>query len=310
MPMTYGELIGETGAVLDLDTTIGSENYTSVRRYANQAHTRLIMSRPWPFRAREVIVETIPVYTFPNSSGVGTITTVQGSPTITGVGTTFTAGMVGRKFAVGLNAPYYRILAAPNATTLTLERPYLELGQAGIGGLVYQDEYNLPTLAETLVQAILLVNQGYGPVLSISQARMNENFPVQVTTGQPAAVALVTEIAPYATKRIGIIPIPDVAYALVIRYSMAPTEMILPADLVQVPAFLEDMLLKFSVQLSQKVAYAKQVYSEAEIEELLTVAWRTFGTSAQAPMVIQKLRYNEMQQQYSGVWWGVGGNGN
>lgn len=307
--MTYRNLVQEVGAILDLDVTPGSEEDTSVKLYANMAQQRVVLSRPWPFRAREVTLQTVPAVTFPNSSGVGTITTVQGSLTIVGVGTSFTPAMVGEKFAVGLNAPYYRIQAVPDALHLTLARPYLELGQVGIGGIVYQDEYDLPTLAETLVQAILLVNQGYGPVMSISQARMNENFPVQVTTGQPAAIALVTETSPFIAKRVGLIPVPDVFYALTVRYSFAPTDMALPTDLVQVPPYLEELLLKFTTLLSQNIAYAKQVLSESTAEQLLTTAWRAFGTSQQAPMVIQKLRYNEMQQQYSGVWWGVGGNG-
>lgn len=308
--MTYRELVEEAGAILDLDTTPGSEEDTSLKRYANMAQERLVVSRLWPFRQREVVLQTIPAYTFPDSAGVGTITTVQLSPTITGIGTAFTAGMIGSKFAVALNSPFYRITAVPNATTLTLERPYLELGQTGIGGLVYQDEYNLPTAASNLVQAFLIVNQGYGPLLSISQARMRENFPVQVTTGQPAAIALVTELTPFTTKRVGIVPIPDVYYAINVRYSLAPTAMVADADPVGVPPYLEELLMKFTVLLGQNLAFSPQIYTEQTLEQLLSVAWRVYGTAEQAPTITQKLRYNEMQQQYSGVWWGVGGDGN
>jgi hypothetical protein len=59
----------------------------------------------------------------PASYSTGTAGVTLNSNAVTGTGTTWTTSMVGRQFKVG-NSPFYTILTAPTATSLTLDRVY------------------------------------------------------------------------------------------------------------------------------------------------------------------------------------------
>lgn len=63
----------------------------------------------------------------------GTITATNGSTTIAGAGTTFTAAMVGRYIKVNEDGYWYKITAFTNATTITIEQNYQGTTAAGAG---------------------------------------------------------------------------------------------------------------------------------------------------------------------------------
>lgn len=63
-------------------------------------------------------------FIIPDAYSTGTISVNTFSTTATGVGTAFTAGMVGRQLLVGNVGPYYTITAVPDAVTLTLDRVF------------------------------------------------------------------------------------------------------------------------------------------------------------------------------------------
>ena len=67
--------------------------------------------------------------TFPTDYTTGTVTATNGSETITGSGTTFTAAMVGRFFNIG--KWWYEISSVNSATSLTLVNYYQETTGAG-----------------------------------------------------------------------------------------------------------------------------------------------------------------------------------
>ena len=91
-----------------------------------------------PYLMSEGFVTTIAPYT------TGTVTATNGSKTITGSGTTFTAAMVSRKIRMGSENAYYRIAAYVSATEVTLEVPYQGTTASGKTFSIYKDEYRLP----------------------------------------------------------------------------------------------------------------------------------------------------------------------
>jgi hypothetical protein len=73
----------------------------------------------------------------------GTVTVTNGSKTVTGSGTTFTAAMVGRKIRVNDEQAYYKIAAFVGATEITLEVEYGGSSDSSLTYSIYKDEYKL-----------------------------------------------------------------------------------------------------------------------------------------------------------------------
>lgn len=66
-----------------------------------------------------------------NAYTTSTVTVVNGSATVTGSGTTFTAAMVGRYFRVTVDGTWYRISGFTSTTVITLENVFEGIGVAG-----------------------------------------------------------------------------------------------------------------------------------------------------------------------------------
>lgn len=79
----------------------------------------------------------------------GTITITDGSKTVTGSGTTFTAAMVNRKIRFASQTGYYRISAFVSTTELTLEAPYSGDSLSGETYSIFKDEYKLAADVDT-----------------------------------------------------------------------------------------------------------------------------------------------------------------
>lgn len=73
----------------------------------------------------------------------GTIDVTNGSATITGTSSNFTAAMVDRKISVDSEDAFYRIKAFVSSTEVTLEVPYGGTTATGSSYKIFQDEYRL-----------------------------------------------------------------------------------------------------------------------------------------------------------------------
>ncbi len=96
-----------------------------------------------PYLMNEGIITTVAPYE------TGTVDVTNGSATVTGNGTTWTAAMVGRKIRISGENAYYRIKTFSSATSIILETIYqgttktLALG-TNPAYSIYKDEYKLP----------------------------------------------------------------------------------------------------------------------------------------------------------------------
>src|SRR5712664_1073492 len=84
--------------------------------YYNFAYREVSTSYEWSAREKEATIGTVADYS------TGTVTTVQGSSTVTGIGTTFTAAMVGSFIRVADSHAFYKITVFTDATHITIER--------------------------------------------------------------------------------------------------------------------------------------------------------------------------------------------
>ena len=81
----------------------------------------------------------------PDAYATGTANVTQGSQTVTGNGTVWTADMVGRQFRVGNSTPIYTISGFTDATTITIDFPYGGVTGSSVGYRIYQCWYTVPT---------------------------------------------------------------------------------------------------------------------------------------------------------------------
>lgn len=185
---------------LDLVTDIEAlTNLTSqralIKRLINQSVAKIAGSWDWPFLWTWDFFSTVAPYED------STVTVTNGSPTVTGAVTVFTAAMVGRKFRVGNENAYYTILSRTSNTVITLDQNYQGSTQAGASYSVYQDEY---LLRADVDHAKLLRQIENGTVLlSKNISDFDRAYPTPISQSSPTIEALVgRERDTYATGTI------------------------------------------------------------------------------------------------------------
>lgn len=129
------------------------------------------------------------------SSGLystGTVTTVAGSPTVTGIGTAWTTALVGQALRVGYTSPIYNIVAVnPVAQTLTLELPWGGFAYSGIGYYITQYYYSIPnikfiyTAVNLQLQYRLWTNVAQTLLDNIDPSRLRVLYPYVLATMPP-----------------------------------------------------------------------------------------------------------------------------
>jgi hypothetical protein len=159
--LNFGQMYREVGQWNpDLDSLISG-------RFVNNAYRSVIDRRLWNGLLRRGQVTVPQVYT------TGTVTTVTGSQTVTGIGTAFTSAMVNRQFRCGFSTGWYNIQAVDvGAQTLTLDLPWgpRSFTQAG-----YQIVQAWVTLGFNVkfVKEMVNTQQGYRIYTNLPQKALN-----------------------------------------------------------------------------------------------------------------------------------------
>lgn len=100
---------------------------------------------------------------------IGTVTATNNSTTLTGSGTTFTAGMVGRWFTSTTDGYWYRITSYTSATVLTLEEAFQGTTGAGLAYTIGESP-ELPEDAHPLLSQGAVADWYAGPRGDIQKA--------------------------------------------------------------------------------------------------------------------------------------------
>lgn len=143
---------------LDIATQVETiTNVTQQRSLVNFAIgialQRIVQEFDWPYYMQQGIVNTIATYI------TGTAKVTLGSKTITGVGTTWTSDMVGRKFRHSNENAYYVIASFVSTTSLTLNTPYQgATDSTGSTYTIYKDEYRLAPDVDKYKKSIQIQN--------------------------------------------------------------------------------------------------------------------------------------------------------
>lgn len=118
---------------------IGPADVFDLVRTVNQCQSALFLRSVWRWGQKVARITTTAAYQ------TGTVTLTNGSATVTGSGTTFTSGMVDRKFQHTQSTGRFVVSAYVSATEITLDRvwPYDTVTLATYS--IFEDTYSLPS---------------------------------------------------------------------------------------------------------------------------------------------------------------------
>ena len=112
----------------------------------------------------------------------GTVTCTTDSTTLTGLGTTFTAAMVGRLFKVDDEESYYTISAYVSTTELTLASTYIGTTAATLSYNIYKTDYPLATDFKKMLWVKQVVTNS--KLINIPETIFNDYYPDMFIRGE------------------------------------------------------------------------------------------------------------------------------
>jgi len=285
--MTGAQLIGEVASILHMDSTSGSEDATSILRALNWAGRYIWTARPWPERMAVTTISTVAPYS------TGTADFTNASASVAGSGTTWT-GFAARKMALSYNAPFYPILSVGGATALTLARNYLETTATGAGYVIYQDEYDTASTIDTILSATLLVNQTSGPLLKVSESRIDAETTIQANSGKPHSVGLCVPTTA-GTPRIRVTPVPDAVYAIEVKYLKGWTDLANDGTAPVLDANKEGLLIEAALLFAQRPSDNRVMTDYSMVDSLIGTYWNK--NQSMSPMTFRRRRFDERGSQ-------------
>ena len=209
-----------------------------VKIHINEAGYEIWRRFEWHERKAVAWVNTVTPYE------TGTVTTTLDSATLTGSGTTWVAGHVGRKFALSASDKWFAISAFTSTTDLTMERNWPDATSAGDSYIIYDDVVNLASDMDVLlVNKVTLHAQDGGLLSRMSQAEAKEMFHIPTGTGQPTRFALIEEdSAGVRQMRLGPVA-PDAVYVIRYPYLKTFTELTSDGDVPVIPVERRELLV-------------------------------------------------------------------
>lgn len=187
------------------------------QQFINDAWQTLQSRRAWSWRRRSGTIAPPALY----NTGTASSNVLTGNPTlITGVGTTWTAAMIGSQIRVyGLLTPYYTITAVLSATSLTIDQPWA-------GDDVTSQPYQILKIYYSFPDdfgywySIVSIKDGYQLWTDCTEADINLLDPQRTNQGQTYAIAfrdytsqlggIIGPVVPVAA--VGSVPISTTSY--------------------------------------------------------------------------------------------------
>ena len=272
MALNFGALKDEMAAVLGTGARPGDVMRTSIGRWINQACRYVAYKFPWSTREFEQRVSTVAPYS------TGTATFTLGSATVTGSGTTWTTAMVGRKIALSVGAPYYRISAFTSTTSITIADVYAEATSSGSAYSIFQDEYDADTTTHSLLDGQVFRGTWTGPLVVVDQPPFDRYTFAGWSTGTPVVGAIVTSTT-VGSARVRLSPVPDGVYRIVLRGLKKWVDMTGDSETYasSLPEDVEELILDRALRWAPKVEGSRRVLSDKEIDVALRSVWQSFS---------------------------------
>jgi hypothetical protein len=136
--------------------------------------------------------------TIKNAYRTGTVTVTNGSPNVTGLGTTWTSTMLGMQFSLN-ESPFYDISTVTSPTTLTLTENYKGADASGASYTISQIYIDLPSDFGSIEDVIDLTSQKRLHT-RFSQENLNLFDPNRLSTGSPVIAAYSMPTSAYPNR--------------------------------------------------------------------------------------------------------------
>lgn len=149
--------------------------------WISDVYTHALDRLPWKRLEREIVLQAPASYTD------GTIAVTQGSASIVGTGTAWSAAMNGRIMRVSNREEFYQ-LTVLTTTTATLDRPYEGPDDAEATYRVDQSVFVLPATAR-VVRAVLPLHDREKPLDLVPPSRLDRISPQRNDYGVPRYAA-------------------------------------------------------------------------------------------------------------------------
>jgi hypothetical protein len=201
----------------------------------------------------------------------GTVTVVNGSAAVIGVGTTWPITMIGESFRVTGSTPfaYYTISAVTDTTHLTLDTTYAGAGAAGASYVIVQRLYSLPIEVKWVVGVIPV---GQSALVENSQEALRESAPDRTAVpGVPTIWSAVGWDITTGQRRLELYTAPDIVYrVLVSGYANIDFPTLSSAPIVEIDDRLitEGVLADALIYRASKQLSAEAVTISLKIAEL------------------------------------------
>jgi len=118
---------------------VGPVDVLDLVKTVNQCQKSLYLRSVWRWAQKIARITTTAVY------NTGTVRLTEESATVTGSGTTFTSGMVGRKFQRSQSTGRFVVSAYVSPTEITLDRQWPFDTETGVAYSIFEDTYSLPS---------------------------------------------------------------------------------------------------------------------------------------------------------------------
>lgn len=161
------------------------------------------------------------VLTSPASYATGTIAVTNGSTSITGTGTTWTAAMTGRIIRINGESDYYGFTYV-GAGSGTLDRAVTGATASGLSYRIDQPLYQLPSDCR-LLESVRCATESL-PLTRLSIAAANDAFPSRDVYGTPTYfVQYMDAQTDPAVMQVELLPIPETVLTFPIWYTYDPS---------------------------------------------------------------------------------------
>lgn len=198
----------------------------------------------------------------------GQCSVTQGSTTITGSGTSWTAALVGQQFRLGFNTPPYNITAVDaNAQTLTIEMPWASPTFASAGYFIAQYYYTLSPSIKYIHTAKNML-MAWRLWLNYNQQTLDARDPWRATAFTPVALAQMPP-DPNGNYQVELWPVPSIVQALPFIAMIQPPNLVDDDDALPA-AIRSDIVTSLGVAWAKTYRGPKwnKYYDKAEADRL------------------------------------------
>jgi len=276
--LTRAQLRSTIATMLDYPDDSGTDYRTNLNRFLDLGQRYVWEQHPWYERAATYVLTTIAPYT------TGTADFTSASTSVTGSGTTWTAGMTGRKITTAYGNPWY-VFTRTGATTGTLAQAFAEASLTGSGYAIFCDEYDLPSDCEIVTDVSCFSSFYAGILRAMTGADLDAAAFVHGAVGTPLIYGM-TPPTTAGVRRIRLYPIPDNTYRIRFSYLKACTDFADDSAVSVLDVRKERALILASCLEAQRAGDARAVTSQSDVDGAVLDAWRQ--EAQQQPMSVRR----------------------